>query len=41
MDIKRNGRFTSSEIYKLMANGKAKDTIGTPFILIVKRFTLK
>jgi len=31
MDIKRNGRFTSSEIYKLMANGKAKDTIGTPF----------
>ena len=31
MDNNRNGRFTSSQIYRLMSNGRTKDSIGSPF----------
>lgn len=33
----RIGRFTSSEIYNLMANGRAKDSVGAPFFNYVKK----
>jgi hypothetical protein len=36
MDNKRIGRFTSSNAYKLMANGRAKDSIGAPFYTYVQ-----
>lgn len=31
MDCIRNGNFTSSEIYRLMSNGKGKGSFGVPF----------
>ena len=36
MDSKRNGNFTSSEIYKLLTNGRAAGTLGAPCLDYIK-----
>jgi hypothetical protein len=37
----RNGNFTSSEIYRLMAKGKAKDSIGKPFFEYIEECNME
>lgn len=43
MDKVRNGRFTSSKIFKLMSSGRAKDSFGDPFYTYIeeKKFERK
>ena len=38
-NIERIGRYTSSQIHKLMANGRAKGSIGQPFYTYVEEKT--
>lgn len=41
MDSIRNGNFTSSEIHRLMSNGKAKGTCGAPFYSYIEECNME